>query len=165
MQSRVSGTMSMDMRYGAVLGLYEPDGHASNVMLKAAAPSDAQKPPVGQKLQLLLPGSSLNLPGLHASHVVAPLAGLCVPIEHGKHRIDPLTGEYLPASQVTHEVAEPLSCAWPVAHGAHAAVPSSRVWPIGQFTKESVKSRVVCTGPSTHRSLPSANASHDAQPP
>ena len=48
MQSRVSGTMSMDMRCGAVLGLYEPDGHASSVMLKAAAPSDAQKPPFGQ---------------------------------------------------------------------------------------------------------------------
>ena len=69
--------------------------------------------------------------------MVAPLAGLCDPMEHGKQRIDPLTGEYLPASQVTHEVAEPLSCAWPVAHGAHAAVPSSRAWPIGQFTKES----------------------------
>ena len=148
-----------------VLGLYEPDGHASNVMLKAAAPSDAQKPPDGQKLQLLLPGSSLNLPGLHAAHVAAPLAGLYDPMEHGKQRIDPVTGEYLPGSQVTHEVAEPLSCAWPVAHGAHAAVPSSRVWPIGQFTKELVKSRVVWTGPSTHRSLPRADTSHSAQPP
>lgn len=45
--------------------LYVPAAHCSKVMLALAAPSDAQKPPVGQALQLVARSLAPKLPAGH----------------------------------------------------------------------------------------------------
>ena len=40
-------------------GLYVPEGHGANVWLALAAPTDAQKPPTGQRLHVDAPGLEL----------------------------------------------------------------------------------------------------------
>ena len=70
--------------------LYVPAGHGSKVWLAVAAPTAAQKPPDGQALQLLEPGSELYVPAAQATHVLEPGLGLCAPGRHGKQRMEPL---------------------------------------------------------------------------
>ena len=67
------------------IGLYVPAGHASKVMLALAAPTDAQKPPTGQSVQLVALKPSLNLPATHARQAAWPSRGWKAPGEHGMH--------------------------------------------------------------------------------
>ena len=86
-------------------------------MLALAAPSEAQKPPTGQSVQLMALKPSLNLPAVHAMHVSELSEGWCFPAGHSVQVAD-LVDEEVPAGHVVHVVAPvaPLEL-FPASHG------------------------------------------------
>ena len=89
-----------------------PAGHAVHAMSADSCPSDSQKPPSWQGSQLVLPDTSLKLPGVHGAQLLlpfpenaecdpgahgmqlslfaAPVAGRCVPAGHGRGSVLPV---------------------------------------------------------------------------
>ena len=69
-----------------VSGLYVPAGHGSNVCRTLAAPSEAQKPPLGHWSHVVARRSSLSVPVGHVMQLSAdsPSSGLYVPGVQGR---------------------------------------------------------------------------------
>ena len=77
-------------------GLYVPAGHWVKAMAALAAPSEAQKPPMGQAVQLVERRAALYEPAGHGKHPTElPAVSLKVPGKHGMQLsalCEPLTG-------------------------------------------------------------------------
>ena len=87
-----------------------PAGHAVHAISPEAWPEDAQKPPSWQRSQLVLPGASLNVPGVQASQLALPLPRMAEK-EPGEHEMQlllltaPTDGRIVPAGQGCGDVA------------------------------------------------------------
>ena len=66
--------MHSDADMGPVVFPIVPAGHAVHAMSAESCPSDSQYPPSWHGSQLVLPDTSLKLPGVHGVQLLLPFA-------------------------------------------------------------------------------------------